>query len=481
MTKSLDSSASYLRLPIYFRPAERSLSGKLIEKLEKSSFFCQPLCEQNSRIACILIRVLAGIALTFTALIDFLGWAAFSIIVYPAYNLGAKDHFSNAISSIALSVMGIFVLSAGYLPATSVRGYYDSVPEEHLIFDKTSEFHKSVQVLHQEGHFDEPRSIKAHLLHAFQQSDLNKVKYIIENVKIAKSMFRQETSLFHFAYKPYFKCAEIIEYLLSKKIDPNVVDDKGNTVISLAAHYKEFDIVAHLLKYGARVDIPNKKGILPLTAALLGNDFNSPFTNYKMENRIKMAEILIESGAEFNKEKYELDLIELKDCLDDIKNIINSTESERKELINIYEARKKIILSKTQNPFQRALLISDLNKVVELSRDGPMSLSTDLLQGYADLTTKFYLNLPKKLMMLKQAATGFSAARNRYLDKNAPRLAALLEQSPALQIATSSMDLKQQYDKVLQGIDRDIISFLTMVLPEPNGQTGQAGQIKPSN
>jgi len=68
------------------------------------------------------------------------------------------------------------------------------------------------------------------------------------------------------------KTPEIVKFLAEKMPNVNGVDSDGNTVLHLCAETADEETVRKLLYYGAKEDLPNKKGETPiLLAARAGN------------------------------------------------------------------------------------------------------------------------------------------------------------------------------------------------------------------
>ena len=58
-------------------------------------------------------------------------------------------------------------------------------------------------------------------------------------------------------------CLNLIKFLCQKNCDLNIQNDYGNTALHYAVANQFYDIVDVLIKYGAREDIYNFKGLSP--------------------------------------------------------------------------------------------------------------------------------------------------------------------------------------------------------------------------
>lgn len=81
------------------------------------------------------------------------------------------------------------------------------------------------------------------------------------------------------------------ELFLSKGINVNIVNDKGDTPLTLASRRGYFEIAKLLVSKGARVDLRNRKGESALMLAASGNCR-------------EIMIFLLQSGADINKKDY---------------------------------------------------------------------------------------------------------------------------------------------------------------------------------
>ena len=90
---------------------------------------------------------------------------------------------------------------------------------------------------------------------------------------------------------------DVIKYLVSKNADINAQDNEGYTALNKTlTTMPDFEIAHFLIEQGAHVNIKNKNQYTPLIhlGMLEGSFYNISF----QENRIKLAEVLLEKGRQ---------------------------------------------------------------------------------------------------------------------------------------------------------------------------------------
>ena len=85
------------------------------------------------------------------------------------------------------------------------------------------------------------------------------LKQLIDDNKISQTN-QQDLNQMFFNYSKHGTLSAVIELLLAKAIDVNMIDDDGNTPLIVASDYGHTKIVKLLLNNGADPNIENKKG-----------------------------------------------------------------------------------------------------------------------------------------------------------------------------------------------------------------------------
>src|SRR5690606_5537801 len=84
---------------------------------------------------------------------------------------------------------------------------------------------------------------------------------------------------------------DFAEYLLNKKADPNLLDDKGKAPLHLAIEHKNLEMIDLLLDMGADPDLTDARGWTVLDRLAEKNDRDSP-----------VVQRLIVGGGQYNKQ-----------------------------------------------------------------------------------------------------------------------------------------------------------------------------------
>jgi len=101
---------------------------------------------------------------------------------------------------------------------------------------------------------------------AIEKGDYYKVKKLLHiNPKLINSVDGDNTSLHHAAHFGYVKIATL---LISKGININVRDGRGDTPLHEATRYRKVNVVRLLLSKGANVNVKNMNRETPLSIAL---------------------------------------------------------------------------------------------------------------------------------------------------------------------------------------------------------------------
>ena len=108
---------------------------------------------------------------------------------------------------------------------------------------------------------------------------ISKVKDL--KMKMIEKLDLYEIIFFHIKVRNYHLFKSIYE---KYKINPDLTDNEGNSLLSLAVQSNSFQIVNYLINSGASVNSQNKSNNTPLHYAL-------SFHNYEI------ADMLIKSGA----------------------------------------------------------------------------------------------------------------------------------------------------------------------------------------
>ena len=101
-------------------------------------------------------------------------------------------------------------------------------------------------------------------------------------IKMLKKLALSETICFHIKDRNYPQFKQLFE---KYKLNPDIVDSDGNSLLSLAVQSNSFQIVNYLLNVGATVNTENNNNNTPLHFAL-------SFHNYEI------ADMLIQRGAD---------------------------------------------------------------------------------------------------------------------------------------------------------------------------------------
>ncbi len=160
-----------------------------------------------------------------------------------------------------------------------VEDYFNAVSKNQIA---------KVEKLLKEGlKVDEPRSLGiTPLVDAARLGNIEMVSFLISHgANVNWSVDSTSPLLMAIEYKNQ----AIVELLLNKHADPNIVGSQGNTALHLAVSSNVSGIVASLLKFGAQLEIRNNTGRTP----------------FAMSSDLAMLQFLASRGANVNAENIE--------------------------------------------------------------------------------------------------------------------------------------------------------------------------------
>ena len=108
-----------------------------------------------------------------------------------------------------------------------------------------------------------------------QSNTIDVFKYLIEEVKLDPgSKNKQGETALHLLVKKQNQL-DIINYLISKGVDPNIADNNGNTLLMNAASGAEAAVIEKLISKSKNINLVNNKGQSALTYAVSGGSAGS--------------------------------------------------------------------------------------------------------------------------------------------------------------------------------------------------------------
>eukprot|EP01125_Pyxidicula_operculata_P018546 TRINITY_DN6599_c0_g1_i3.p1 TRINITY_DN6599_c0_g1~~TRINITY_DN6599_c0_g1_i3.p1 ORF type:complete len:2657 (+),score=665.91 TRINITY_DN6599_c0_g1_i3:42-8012(+) len=163
---------------------------------------------------------------------------------------------------------------------------YDRIDYAQILLDKGADITKPNKMM------------KTPLMFACRKNWSGIVQFLSTSVKDDTPLdtTNAQGSALHHAFASSHS-AKILEFLLSKKANPNTCDDNGDTPLHIACAKRNIGLVEILLKYKANVNAKNYKHLTPLHTAIT-NASQTISASFSLE------EILIDAGADVNSQDH---------------------------------------------------------------------------------------------------------------------------------------------------------------------------------
>ncbi|MCK5894853.1 MAG: ankyrin repeat domain-containing protein [Endozoicomonadaceae bacterium] len=157
----------------------------------------------------------------------------------------------------------------------NVNTFYENCGSPFLLSCQSKNL-KTIKLLIDNGVDFNTKHCRGHILYfCLQYCSFDVVKLLLSSGLSLKDVhdYNKKFNVLHYSVKIEKQSAELLRYFIRLGADINyVTSDTNDTALHLAVEDKKFDAVKCLIEAGAKLDIINNKGQLPLAIALENND-----------------------------------------------------------------------------------------------------------------------------------------------------------------------------------------------------------------